>query len=211
MLISHKYRFIFIKTHKTAGTSIEVDLGKHLGPDDVITPIIPPVEGHEPRNHRGDNWLACKLRKNFWNHMSARRVRWAVGRGVFDSYYKFCVEREPVSKCISHYNMLRRSPDHGGAKTRDMSWEDYLDHGKFPENANSWLDKDGTLLVDRILKYENLHEELADVCNSFGIELAKVEAKAKTGFSAKVEVTDLQRQRIYDAFSRSLPHTGYTL
>ena len=39
MIISHRHRFIFIKTRKTAGTSIEIALSRYCGPSDVITPI----------------------------------------------------------------------------------------------------------------------------------------------------------------------------
>ena len=39
MIVSHRHRFIFIKTRKTAGTSIEIALSPHCGPEDIISPI----------------------------------------------------------------------------------------------------------------------------------------------------------------------------
>lgn len=39
MIISHKHKFIFIKTQKVSGTSMEIALSHHLGPRDIVTPI----------------------------------------------------------------------------------------------------------------------------------------------------------------------------
>ena len=39
MIVSHKHKFIFLKTKKTAGTSIELALTKLCGDDDIITPL----------------------------------------------------------------------------------------------------------------------------------------------------------------------------
>jgi hypothetical protein len=39
MIASRLHNFIFIKTMKTAGTSIEMALSPHCGPDDILTPI----------------------------------------------------------------------------------------------------------------------------------------------------------------------------
>ena len=44
MIISLKNKFIFIKTEKTAGASIEIALSKYCGPNDIVTPISPEDE-----------------------------------------------------------------------------------------------------------------------------------------------------------------------
>ena len=52
MIISHKHNFIFIKTRKTAGSSVELYLENFCGPDDIISP----AGGNDPckpRNYKG--------------------------------------------------------------------------------------------------------------------------------------------------------------
>jgi hypothetical protein len=39
MILSHEHKFIFLRTKKTAGTSIELALSDLCGPDDIITPL----------------------------------------------------------------------------------------------------------------------------------------------------------------------------
>lgn len=39
MIVSDRYGFVFLKTRKTAGTSIEIALRQFAGPDDVFTPL----------------------------------------------------------------------------------------------------------------------------------------------------------------------------
>jgi hypothetical protein len=39
MIVSHRHKFIFLKTKKTAGTSIELALSELAGPEDIVTPL----------------------------------------------------------------------------------------------------------------------------------------------------------------------------
>jgi len=51
MIISHTHKFIFIKSEKTAGTSIEAALSRYCSGDDVVTPIN---DYRHNRNEKGD-------------------------------------------------------------------------------------------------------------------------------------------------------------
>ena len=117
-IVSHAHRFIFLKTAKTAGTSIEVTLSPLCGPEDVVTPIFPLEPGHEARN------FGVGPRK-FVNHMGGRQVRKFVGEETYNAYFKFCVEREPVDKCLSHFAMLKHSGDHAADDLSGLqkSWQ----------------------------------------------------------------------------------------
>jgi hypothetical protein len=207
MIVSHKYKFIFIKTVKTAGTSIEVDLKKVLGETDIATPIYPAVEGHKAQNHVVKNKFFGST--EYRNHMTAREVRKVVGNPIWDDYFKFCVEREPVSKVISHYSMLVKSPYHN-QKTKDLSFDDYMDRRKFPIDTAKYTDKNGLLIVDKILKYEDLDKDLIAVASQLGFNM-KLSTKAKSGLRLDLQISKEHSEIIYEAFSSSNRFTGYSL
>lgn len=107
MIISHKHRFIFLKTNKTAGTSLEIALSEFCGTDDIITPISSADESirrglgyRGPQNYLIPFWaynpldwavflLKRREKQRYYNHIAAKKVRKYVGEKVWRSYYKF--------------------------------------------------------------------------------------------------------------------------
>lgn len=179
MIISHKYKFIFIKTRKTAGTSIERYLTKFCNKDDVITPRI---EGdHVPQNHKGyfnpfkDFIINRKyifriakdfiLKNKFYHHIPACLVKSRVPGKVWDNYYKFCFERNPWDKTISHFYML-----HSQSKGR-LTFDKYIAEEDFCHDYNIYTDplKHNKIIVDYVAKYENLSSELSRIFAHLGV------------------------------------------
>jgi hypothetical protein len=227
MILSHKYKFIFIKTAKTAGTSIDVFLSKHCGPEDSVTPIAPPVEGHQPRNYEGFiNPIpeilqrpgkilstlrhAITSRDKFYNHMPAREIKNRVPADVWNSYFKFCVERNPWDKVLSHYHM------HAARESGSLSLDEYLARGRFPINYFRYTDRSGTkIIVDRILRYENLVAELSEVFSQLKIPFAgTLGVTAKSGYRSdrrpyQEVFNDEQRKIVEKAFAKEIKLHGY--
>jgi len=66
MIILHIHKFIFIKTRKTAGTSIEIFLSQFCGKDDILTPIgegesLRKEQNIVPQNYLKTQFLAKTL------------------------------------------------------------------------------------------------------------------------------------------------------
>ena len=191
MIVSHRHRFIFVRTRKTAGTSVEIALSKFCGPHDVITRDAddalrrelgypgPQNDGGIPlREYTFSEWrrlLTRGERARFKNHTPSSRIRALVGESAWRSYYKFAIERNPWDKAISLYFWRTRA-----ANPRPPLLE-FLRSVGTPSLSNAHIYLiDGKLAVDRVIQYERLADQLEEVRAQLGLSepLALPRAKA---------------------------------
>ena len=210
MIVSHLYKFIFIKTLKTAGTSIEIFLSQFCGVDDIVTPIYPQEYKHFPRNY-----MDAHGRIKFYNHISAEKIKSELPQAIWNSYYKFCFERNPWDKTLSHYHMLNYR---SGYK---LSFDDYMSSQKFCLNYPLYTDQTrNNIIVDQVAKYENLNQELDNIFTRLGIPfesgLLNIQAKASYRQDRKPYSVffskdyEKYRQVVAQAFEKEIRLHGYT-
>jgi hypothetical protein len=222
MIISHKYKFIFIKTHKTAGSSMEMALAPLCGPDDVVTPMESNAHTDIPRNYYEDKLVSriyassrwarkCINRHSpilgnwYYEHMPACRVRELIGEEIWNSYHKFCFERNPWDKVVSYYNwkkfgQRKPMPDF-------KTWVMEKTH-RLPLDASLYFDGN-TCMVDEVLEYDNFVPRFALLCDKLGIPFAGAMPREKTNITKeKIDYRDYYdqetREKISSIFEREI-------
>ena len=207
-IISFEHKFVFIKTRKIAGTSIEVVLRKFLGEDDIASAITPRDESYamvndcNPRNYaenKADEDQFAKLvaaeefeqamthlqniKLSFVSHMAAFTVKRKLERKNYrwEDFFVFTVERHPYSWMLS--NCLYDNKVYNQGKERiygiadiDRRAKYLMNDEKFKATINYELyTHNEKLLVDRILRYENLPEEFDSVLKELGLDHEQLE------------------------------------
>lgn len=228
MIISHKYKFIFLKTNKTAGTSIEIALSGVCGDDDIISPISPEDEktrselGYRgPQHHLASareygivdvaKLLVKGRKKNrFYNHMPASEVKALIADDTWNDYYKFCFERNPWDRVISLY--------YWRCKTEPRpSIAQFIDSGVLKRLKRKGLELysiDGQIAVDKVCRFENIATELESFRTQLGIteklELPHAKSRFRKDKRSYREILDEeQKTRIAGIFSDEIKLMGY--
>lgn len=208
MIISHKYQFIFLKTNKTAGTSIEIALSKFCGSDDIITPIS--SEDEAIRRRLGYQGQQNYLADGFYNHISAKEIKTRIGKKVWQSYYKFCFERNPWDRIISLYYWCNQSEPRPTLAEFIRSDAPLL----LKKKGYELYTIDGKIAVDKLCKFENISEELEQIRNKVGIpeklELPRAKSQFRTDKRSYAEILiDEDRDKIATLFRDEINLLGY--
>lgn len=222
MIISHERKFVFVKTTKTAGTSVEIALTKYCGPDDVITPIHPDDEAiKREKGLRGPQndvqTLADGTALRLFNHAPGRRARRVIGTQAWRDYFTFAFERNPFDRVVSAWHYMKKNREAKGTYRPDMTLAAYIEN----ENALTRLRDRGwglytvndAVIVDKVYRFEELNDAMADIYDRLGIPdgeplMQTKVSKREAGYRDYYD--DATRKAVETAFARELDTFGYS-
>lgn len=224
MLVSHRYQFIFIKSRKTAGTSLEIVLSTFLGPNDVITRISrrdeetrKNVGGLGPQNREipwtkwgSREWKSFFKRRAtvFNNHFPAERLRQIMPREQWDGYFKFTIERNPWDLAVSAYYWRARHYE------PRPTFQEFL-RLKRVEQYSNWplYTAHDQVIVDKVIRYEHLLDEMPALATRLGLPSVPDLPRAKSGHRPEGLLTELygdwERDRVAHIWRREIKALGW--
>ena len=212
-IVSHRHKFIFLKSRKTAGSSVEGWLAPLLGQRDVVITSdenrrLPVFSTPHPVTRfaaveRPFKKVLRLVRPGFRldQHSDAVDVRRVVGEEVWRSYYKFSIERQPWDRLLSLWSWRQHR------LKREISFDHFLDRierndgdplVQYWSNLPAYTDEGGSIIVDRVLDYAHLRAELSGVATQLRLPLAVDSLpKHKSGIRARSHgVESLSRAQI---------------
>ena len=176
VIISNKHKFIFIKTAKTAGSTIETLLRPHIDKtQDIccgsfvykngskIPPTVPSC--NLPNDNRVEAHMSCKdVYDVFFDGIKPK------------DYFVFTVERNSYDKSVSHYYWhCRQKMIDKGRKIDPRKFEDYLQdiYDTKCDMPSCWhrYTIDNKIAVDKIYQYDNLETIFKDLNNMYGLNI----------------------------------------
>ena len=160
------------------------------------------------------------LSGNFYNHIRARDIKNCILSRQWRTYYKFCCERNPWDKLLSRYAWRyagrdKLLPDAISPELMDEFLTASLAETPSLSDYDCYTNKQGQVILDKIIRYEKLNEDLAEVCNHLGIEfdgelkeLVKVSSK-NSSLSYRDVFSPKQRDLITSACKNEIKLFGY--
>ncbi len=181
MLYSREFNFVFSKTYKTAGTSVEVFLQQFCAfPDELAnsehsSPCV--ISERGVVGYRGAPGEAVE----FWNHMSLADIRARLGR-EYDDAVKVTTIRNPYDAVVSAFHFRGVPVEEAiSLKTSDPAALKRL-FTEFSLRTSTQKDRffiDTALEIDAFIRFEHLESDLAQFCRNRGISCSEETVRAQ--------------------------------
>jgi hypothetical protein len=169
MLISHRHRFIYTKTFKTGGTSVEAYFEPFCMAPGEWTLSHDRAQYESAHGVIGFRGINPPPGLRWWNHMGAAEIRERCGAAVWDGYFKFCVVRNPFDRAVSAFYFARSKGRLPASDAADpLQLERWLAGGGLRMDREQYL-IDGAFALDGVLRHECLQADLEALCGHLGL------------------------------------------
>ncbi|WP_158971873.1 sulfotransferase family protein [Chachezhania sediminis] len=219
MLVSHTHRFIYFKTVKTAGTSVEMALQRYCLPPDMAEDTVQALKEAAMETETGIVGKRGPSRPgvdHWFNHMPAQRIRRQLDDpAIWNGYLKFCNIRNPWDKVVSWFHFR-----HPQAKT--------LSHAETVASFRAWLPGtdevgrdfhiysiDGKPVADDYIRYDRLEEDFTRICGKLDLDPG-ILPRFKTAERGDAKIPyqdyydDASRARVAQDFAPDIAAFGWT-
>ena len=192
MILSHKYKFFFIRPLKVAGSSILYNLGKHCGDQDIVNSPDKAIARSnriyetnfqsvkknfnqiQEANNRVQRHGINKNRTHPRIHISPFELKHTFPR-EWETYAKIGAVRNPWDAVYSMYVFEKKyfPEENIPHECTFTEWVDSTEASMINERTalDFWFDRETGLPIeyDFMIKYENLENDYKNVCEHFGI------------------------------------------
>jgi hypothetical protein len=215
MIVSHTHRFVFLKSRKTAGTSVEAALSSLCSGDDVVSRV---GDISWNRTHEGERIHQAMNHKGFRQHEPALSVREKFPGKVWEEYFKFSITRNPWDRVVSLFFWRTKKPKKYPKiyLPPRKPWHFLVPKGirekriregfsQFVEDIDETNDEfyfiGNRLCVDHVIRFENLQGDFDEVCRKLGLPRREL-PRLKTGFNTKSHYSRLYSDRTREIVGR---------
>lgn len=184
MIISHTHKFIFLKSLKTAGTSLEAALSNQCSGNDVVVPIND--FGHN-RNKNGEfvhqAMNADEFYRKIGQHVDAPTIKAREPAEIWNNFFKFSIVRNPWDRAISYFFWDKRQDAAIRPRKRfyhylgvpfnefeivKNQFSEFIKSGTLENNDRFYI-IDDKLCIDSVIHYENLEDDFNTICEKIGL------------------------------------------
>lgn len=215
MLLSQKYKFLFVHIAKTGGTSVRAALQPLLYQDSLALArwLCSRI------SHLSSHTLGIK----FPRHAKVIAAKEMLPEIFFDSLYKFAFVRNPWDLQVSSYYHLKRERPY---LVENRTFQEFLLWKFNPDRSYQYhmdtsiqlqsdylIDLKGNVVVDYIGRYENLEADFLYICKAIGLKkIPKLphKRKAKERSDYQPYYTETTKNLVWDYFKKDIELFGYT-
>jgi hypothetical protein len=214
MLLSHRYRFLFVHIAKTGGTSVRAALNSLRWRDPLYYLTFPAHKMSALTGHR--------LGLKFPRHAHIIAAKEMLPAPYFDSLYKFAFVRNPWDLQVSSFHHIQRErPEvmNGITDFNDfMRWKfdparpyQYHIDTSLSLQTDYLIDLHGVIQTNHIGRYENLRDDFGEIIRHLKLPVAELPHRRKAGDRGEYrnyyasDVVDMVTQH----FSRDIQMLGY--